>query len=310
MTETYERLDWTTCFEVVAEETLRVVGAASVSVCRWEREHGVGRALINVGDLGPSEERYPLDEVYPLADFPLDVALLERGEPYLSAFNDPDNDDSEREMLARQRKSSYLALLFCDVDGLKQINDTHGHKASDRVLTVVAEVLAEVGASGPDRVVGRIGGDEFCVVLGSEGIDAARLFAAEACRRLAGRALGATFSCVAASIRIGAGRPADLFRAADAAQYAAKRAVNGRWLTRPRPLSRRHPCALCRPRAARCATLSADARPRRPARRASGRGVLRRVAVVKGERIAVRVLEERLVADAGVECVRAERDAA
>ena len=303
--------------EIVAEETLRVVGAASVAICRWERENGLGRALINVGDLGPSEERYPVDEVYPLADFPLDVALLERGEPYLSTFNDPDNYVSEREMLARRRKSSYLAvpivfegrtwgqleaytglysrpldlrvlpfldaisaqvaaaigraelysqlalqahtdpltglanrrclddklesmvgraleegsdlaLLFCDVDGLKQVNDEHGHKAGDRVLAEVAAVLAKIGAIGPERIVGRVGGDEFCVVLAREGIDSARRFAAEARRRLAGRALGATLSCGAASIGTRARRPADLLRAADAAQYAVKRAGVGR----------------------------------------------------------------------------------
>ena len=305
--------------EIVAEQTLQVVGAASVSICRWERELGLGRALINVGDLGPSEERYPVEEVYPLADFPLDVALLERGQPYLSAFNDPDNDQSEREMLARLRKSSYLAvpivfegrtwgqleayaglysppldlgvlpfleaisaqvaaaigraelfsqlalqahtdpltglanrrcldeklermveraledgsdlaLLFCDVDGLKQINDSRGHKAGDRVLRVVGEVMAGLGALGPDRVVGRIGGDEFCVVFAREGIDAARAFALDASRRLAARVPGATLSCGAASVATGARRPADLFRAADGAQYAAKRADGRRAL--------------------------------------------------------------------------------
>src|SRR4051794_34740662 len=47
------------------------------------------------------------------------------------------------------------ALLICDVDGFKMVNDTHGHRAGDLVLTEVARVLARHG------VAGRLGGDEF-----------------------------------------------------------------------------------------------------------------------------------------------------
>lgn len=47
------------------------------------------------------------------------------------------------------------ALLLCDVDGFKTVNDAHGHRAGDLVLTEVARVLARHG------VAGRLGGDEF-----------------------------------------------------------------------------------------------------------------------------------------------------
>ena len=47
------------------------------------------------------------------------------------------------------------ALLLCDVDGFKGVNDAHGHRAGDLVLTEVARVLARHG------VAGRLGGDEF-----------------------------------------------------------------------------------------------------------------------------------------------------
>ena len=62
--------------EVVAEETCRVVGASSVSISRWEREHNSVQTLINVGDLGPGEERFPAQETYDLADYPLAARLL------------------------------------------------------------------------------------------------------------------------------------------------------------------------------------------------------------------------------------------
>src|SRR4051812_34837106 len=52
--------------EVAAEEALRAVGAASLTVERWDRERNVLRTLINVGRLGPGQERFPEDEVYPV----------------------------------------------------------------------------------------------------------------------------------------------------------------------------------------------------------------------------------------------------
>jgi diguanylate cyclase (GGDEF)-like protein/putative nucleotidyltransferase with HDIG domain len=57
------------------------------------------------------------------------------------------------------------ALLICDVDGFKSVNDGHGHRAGDLVLTEVARVLARHGLAG------RLGGDEFGVWV-REGGDA------------------------------------------------------------------------------------------------------------------------------------------
>ncbi|HET6548718.1 MAG TPA: HDOD domain-containing protein [Solirubrobacter sp.] len=59
------------------------------------------------------------------------------------------------------------ALLICDIDGFKAVNDTHGHRAGDLVLTEVARVLARHG------VAGRLGGDEFGVWV-REGEEAGR----------------------------------------------------------------------------------------------------------------------------------------
>ena len=64
------------------------------------------------------------------------------------------------------------AMLFVDIDGLKQINDGFGHKAGDEALMQVAKVLA--GGVRSSDCVARIGGDEFGVLLAHANEDSAR----------------------------------------------------------------------------------------------------------------------------------------
>ncbi|MEE8189517.1 MAG: GGDEF domain-containing protein [Kiloniellales bacterium] len=63
------------------------------------------------------------------------------------------------------------SVLYFDIDGMKRINDAHGHAAGDAALKRVAEVLlGEVRASD---AVGRLGGDEFGVLLAQAGAEMA-----------------------------------------------------------------------------------------------------------------------------------------
>jgi diguanylate cyclase (GGDEF)-like protein len=120
-----------------------------------------------------------------------------------------------------------VAIAFCDLDGLKQINDTLGHDAGDHAIRRAADALASAGAAFPGADVCRVGGDEFCIVLEGHGSEAAAAVAATAVRALTGGDEPLALSCGVAALLPG-GRPADLFRAADTAQYAAKRDGGGR----------------------------------------------------------------------------------
>ena len=71
----------------------------------------------------------------------------------------------ERLIDRAQRYGHGAAMLFVDLDGLKTINDTFGHRAGDEALIQVAGVLS--GGVRRSDIVARIGGDEFGILLES-----------------------------------------------------------------------------------------------------------------------------------------------
>ncbi|OPX08696.1 hypothetical protein B1790_18870 [Mycobacterium sp. AT1] len=97
--------------EVIAEQALVAVGASSLSISRWEDDHGSLRALINVGELTPNEQRWPDDERYFFLDTdPQVTALLKHGHPYANAIDDEDSPAAARRLLRDWGKESELAV--------------------------------------------------------------------------------------------------------------------------------------------------------------------------------------------------------
>ena len=72
-------------------------------------------------------------------------------------------DEVSREIERFRRTGERLTLAFIDVDGLKEVNDTFGHPAGDRLLNLVAETLK--ANLRPYDVIVRYGGDEFLCVM-------------------------------------------------------------------------------------------------------------------------------------------------
>lgn len=73
------------------------------------------------------------------------------------------SDRLQQAVALSRRYGSPFALLVCDLDGFKEVNDRHGHEVGDRVLCAVSERLT--GIIRASDSVARIGGDEFAILL-------------------------------------------------------------------------------------------------------------------------------------------------
>src|SRR5215217_9505277 len=78
--------------ELVAERSLDALGGSSLAISRWDMETGVVRTLVNVGELGPGEERFPKDEIYSVEDYPSVVTVIREGASSIAFVDDPDSD--------------------------------------------------------------------------------------------------------------------------------------------------------------------------------------------------------------------------
>lgn len=96
--------------EVIAEQALIALAAASLSISRWDRETNTLRTLINVGDLGPGEQPWPVHETYAVPDYPHVAALLEHHRPFVNAVDDETSEPSARALLRELGKECELGV--------------------------------------------------------------------------------------------------------------------------------------------------------------------------------------------------------
>ena len=134
-----------------------------------------------------------------------------------------------RMMAYSHRYGVPTSLVYFDVNNMKQINDEHGHAAGDAALRHIATVLRDNIRSSD--VVGRLGGDEFGVVLAQTDEAQAQHKAAALARAIAETPLrwGSATVPVSAACGIhafsGQDKPQQAIEAADRAMYAQKRAA-------------------------------------------------------------------------------------
>ena len=141
----------------------------------------------------------------------------------------------QRSIARLERHAGMSGVLFLDLDGFKNVNDSFGHAAGDDVLRQVADTLRRVIRR--EDLVARLGGDEFAVLLSElrttdEGAATARRILAafeESPVTVNGLAADVSTGIGIAVVTDPATSPDELINRADIALYQAKRAGRGRW---------------------------------------------------------------------------------
>ena len=162
-----------------------------------------------------------------LGDMQRKLFKLAMTDPLTGALNRRAFFEKAQEACVRAEAGGVLSAILFDMDHFKYINDDYGHEVGDRVLRVVAgEVMAE------KLILGRLGGEEFAVLLEGMDVEAAVQVAERLRLRFAGLQLDADGKPVRFTASFGVSRwaPGDtidgILKRADMALYQAKE--NGR----------------------------------------------------------------------------------
>ena len=145
---------------------------------------------------------------------------------------------AEAEFARWKRFRQPLSALMIDIDHFKRINDTYGHAAGDEVLRQVA-VSLQTGLRSID-VIGRVGGEEFAILLPSIDLEGAEMVAERLRRTVAGLSPVSDGTAIPVTISLGVAqidgdaRAFDaLLKAADAALYSAKQGGRNKVVVQP-----------------------------------------------------------------------------
>ncbi|HXS21587.1 MAG TPA: diguanylate cyclase [Steroidobacteraceae bacterium] len=200
----------------------------------WREEHAaVNWIELSLNPLGPQLLLGVIDDVTERKRSVAAAQQLAMSDPLTGLLNRRGLEAAIAHAFAAAANPGGLAMLAIDLDHFKEVNDTLGHEAGDRVLHHVGRVIA--AAVRRTDLVGRLGGDEFLAVLVGVGPAQQALQIAEdiIARLDAPLELQGTAVRVGASIGIAVSagnedNPAALLRRADAAMYASKQAGRGR----------------------------------------------------------------------------------
>ncbi|UQX86843.1 sensor domain-containing diguanylate cyclase [Jatrophihabitans telluris] len=301
--------------ETSAERILDGIGASTVSLSRLEPGTGTLRTLINVGDLGPSEQRWPTDEVYTLQNFLKLRGVVSDHHTWTATIEDPDSDPAELALLAELGKQAAIAtpilvegrmwgelyLTFADLhdllpaqaedflqvylavvegaltrlrqiqtleqlayrdpmtglanrralddaaqraftslgeggitrvnvaafdlNGLKRVNDRHGHARGDEFILGAATAIQANFNRLAGNLAARVGGDEFIVLVPEHDLDSVSASACSAVDEIGRLGVGFGASCGLATATSAAHQrsASELFAQADVALYESKR---------------------------------------------------------------------------------------
>lgn len=164
-----------------------------------------------------------------LATMQRDLMQLASLDSLTGIFNRRAFFERAEEARAQLPAGGKLAAMMLDIDYFKRVNDLHGHGAGDRAIREVASLVSNTG-----EIVGRLGGEEFAILLSGRDL-AAGMETAERLRRevMAARIqMDGKIITLTCSVGVSEWRPGesvdDLLRRADMALYAAKAAGRNR----------------------------------------------------------------------------------
>jgi diguanylate cyclase (GGDEF)-like protein len=167
----------------------------------------------------------------------LELERMTRTDPLCGLLNRRGFFEAARTLFAESDASVPIAVMMIDIDRFKLVNDEYGHEVGDAILQNVGRTIGRVvmNAQGAtNRMVGRIGGEEYAVVIAGIDAKAALRVADDICDAVrgllyvdGGASIRTTVS-VGVVMRLGSENVDAVLRAADVAMYEAKRSGRDR----------------------------------------------------------------------------------